>query len=78
MARGCVLTVRVRKLILSDDQLITRAINALFDELGPGEAGRFLALARTKPLDSVEWHRQWQAALDREHYFAEVFGSTDE
>lgn len=64
--------------LLPDEQLITRAINALFDELGPVEAGRFLALARTKPLDSVEWHRHWQATLDRERYFADVFGSTDE
>ena len=64
--------------LLPDEQLITRAINALFDELGPVEAGRFLALARTKPLDAVEWHRQWQATLDRESYFAEVLGAADE
>lgn len=64
--------------LLPDEQLITRAINALFDELGPVEAGRFLAIARTKPFDSVEWHRQWQATLERESYFAEVFGSSNE
>ena len=64
--------------VLPDEQLIARAINALFDELGPIEAGRFLALARTKPMDAVEWHRQWQATLKQETYFAEVFGPTND
>ncbi|MBP7961701.1 MAG: type II toxin-antitoxin system MqsA family antitoxin [Caldilineaceae bacterium] len=34
----------------------------------------------TNTLDSVEWHRRWQAGLDREQFFDEVFGpdSSDE
>ena len=62
--------------LLSDEQLIARAIRALFDELGPVEAGRFLSLTRTKTADSVEWHRQWQATLDRDTYLDDVFGSS--
>ncbi len=50
----------------------------LFDELGPIEAERFLALVPTKPMDAVEWHRQWQATLDQETYFAEVFGPAND
>lgn len=46
--------------------------------LGPSESEHCLALAHTKPMDSVEWHRQRQATLDRKSYFAEVLGAADE
>ena len=42
---------------LPDDILLRRAIDALFDALGPVEATRFLNLARLQPVNAVEQHR---------------------
>lgn len=65
-------------MLLPDEQLIARAMTALFNELGPVEAGRFLALAQVKPVDSVAWHRQWQETLEQKTYLDSVFGSAEE
>lgn len=59
---------------LPDDVLIRRAIDALFDALGPVEATRFLNLARVQPINAVEWHRQWQQGLDQKAFLDAVFG----
>jgi hypothetical protein len=59
---------------LSDDELIERAIKALIDALGPGEAIRFLTMPRPQRLDSVQQHRQWQDSLDPQQFFEQVFG----
>jgi hypothetical protein len=58
---------------LQEDEMIRRAIHALMDQLGPIEAARFLALPRQRRLDSVRRHRQWQASLDKDRFFARVF-----
>ena len=58
---------------LQEDEMIRRAIHALMDQLGPIETARFLALPRQRRLDSVRRHRQWQASLDFDHFFAQVF-----
>jgi hypothetical protein len=58
---------------LQEDEMIRRAIHALMDQLGPIETARFLALPRQRRLDSVRRHRQWQANLDKDHFFAQVF-----
>jgi hypothetical protein len=50
-----------------------RAIHALMDQLGPIETARFLALPRQRRLDSVKRHRQWQAGLDVERFFTQIF-----
>jgi hypothetical protein len=34
----------------------------------------FLTLPRRRRLDSVARHRRWQASLDRDRFFDEVFG----
>ena len=60
---------------LQEDEMIRRAIHALMDQLGPIETARFLALPRQRRLDSVRRHRQWQASLDKDHFFAHVFDS---
>jgi len=60
-------------ILMTEEQLITQAVNALIDKLGILEATRFLALKSEGKLDSVEWHRQWQAQLDKETFFDEVF-----
>ncbi|HEY4687744.1 MAG TPA: hypothetical protein VIK33_00405 [Anaerolineae bacterium] len=59
---------------LSEDELVQRALDALTKALGPIEAMRFLALPRARRIESVKRHRQWQAMLDRERFFDQVFG----
>ncbi len=56
-----------------EELLITEAINILVKELGPVEAGRFLSLQKNKRIESVERHRKWQSALDKEEFFDRVF-----
>ena len=59
---------------LSEDELVQRGLDALMKALGPIETMRFLALPRGPRLESVKRHRQWQAALDRQSFFDQVFG----
>lgn len=59
---------------IDEDELLNRAINALMEKLGPVETGRFLSLAPQKRMESVKRHRLWQSELDKERFFAEVFG----
>jgi len=56
-----------------EDQLITKAIDILLEELGPVEAGRFLSLRNKKRIESVTRHRKWQTTLNREEFFNRVF-----
>jgi hypothetical protein len=60
-------------ILMTEEQLITQAVNALIEKLGILEATRFLALKSEDKLDSVQWHQQWQAQLDKETFFDEVF-----
>lgn len=53
--------------------MIRRAIEALMERLGPIETVRFLALPRKRRLNSVRRHRKWQAGLDPETFFDQVF-----
>ncbi|MBN1889779.1 MAG: hypothetical protein JW850_17420 [Thermoflexales bacterium] len=59
---------------LQEGEMIRRAIDALMESLGPIEATRFLALPRSRRLDSVLRHREWQASLDQAKFFDLVFG----
>jgi len=56
-----------------EDQLISKAVDVLVKKLGPVEASRFLALPKKKRFESVKRHRQWQAQLQRDEFFARVF-----
>ena len=58
---------------LPEDQLIQQALEALMMRLGPVEATRFLALTRSERVESVERHRQWQAMLNRDEFFDQLF-----
>jgi hypothetical protein len=54
-------------------EVIERGINALYKELGPAEARRFIALTHNQVHeDSVIRHRKWQAKLNKEDFFAEM------
>lgn len=59
---------------LREEELIERALTALLEALGPVEATRFLTLPRARRLESVKRHRQWQARLNPEQFFEQVFG----
>ena len=59
--------------LMTEEQLISQAVEALIDKLGLLEATRFLALKSDDKYDSVKWHREWQASLDKEEFFDEVF-----
>ncbi len=49
---------------MTEEQLISQAVNALIDKLGILKTTRFLALQSEDKLDSVECHRKWQTQLD--------------
>jgi len=58
---------------LDQDELIERGLDVLFDELGPVDARRFIAIAHgTRGEDSVKRHRQWQAGLDKEAFVKRI------
>lgn len=58
---------------LDDEIIITKAINILFEELGPVETIRFLTLPKSKRIESVKRHREWQKTLNKDIFFDEVF-----
>ncbi|PKO21397.1 MAG: hypothetical protein CVU38_14960 [Chloroflexi bacterium HGW-Chloroflexi-1] len=59
---------------LPEETMVRRALEVLMTALGPVETARFLNLPRQRYPDYVEWHRQWQARLDPQQFFDEVFG----
>jgi hypothetical protein len=59
---------------LPEEQLIHQALQALMTALGPVETTRFLTLTREERLESVARHQQWQASLDQNAFYDEVFG----
>ena len=64
----------VREHTFQEDEMVRRAIAALMKSLGPIETARFLALPRPRRLNSVLRHRKWQAGLDKDRFFNQVFG----
>lgn len=59
--------------VMTEEQLVRQATDALIDKLGIMEATRFLAIKHQNRLESVERHRLWQAQLDMEEFFDAVF-----
>lgn len=65
-------TMKVIK-YMEENEIVRRGVSALYKELGPMEARRFLTIRR--PLqreDSVQRHRKWQASLDKDEFFKQV------
>jgi hypothetical protein len=58
---------------INEEQLISRAIDALISKLGPVETNRFLSLVKKKKVESVKRHHQWQAKLNKEQFFETIF-----
>ncbi|MBN1309179.1 MAG: hypothetical protein JXA18_14745 [Chitinispirillaceae bacterium] len=58
---------------LSQHELLEKGIDALYKELGPVEARRFMAFSRpARREDSVKRHRRWQASLDKELFMTRI------
>jgi len=58
---------------MDEEIVIKKAMKALFRELGPVEAIRFISMPKKKRLESIKRHREWQKLLDRARFFDEVF-----
>jgi hypothetical protein len=58
-----------------EDTLVKKAVEVLLRELGPVDTMRFVAMPRTKRLESVKRHREWQKTLKKDPFFDEVFTS---
>jgi hypothetical protein len=58
---------------LDKHEVIERGIDALYKELGPVEARRFISFTHPpRREDSVTRHRRWQAGLDRDKFLNEM------
>ena len=58
---------------MDEEKIITKAMNVLINELGPVEAIRFLTLPKSKRIESVKRHREWQKTLNKNIFFDKVF-----
>lgn len=58
---------------MEQSEVIERGVNALYKELGPAGAKRFIALTHpVKREESVARHRKWQAGLKKDDFFREM------
>lgn len=58
---------------ISEEQLVSSAIDTLIKKLGPVETNRFLSLKKNKRTESARRHQLWQKKLDKEAFFTAVF-----
>ena len=58
---------------VKEEKLISEAMNALIDKLGPVETNRFLSLLKTGRVESVKRHKLWQSKLKKEKFLNTVF-----
>jgi hypothetical protein len=58
---------------LDQNVLLEKGIDALYRELGPMEARRFIAMANpARREDSIKRHRRWQAGLNKDEFLARI------
>ena len=60
-------------MFLTEELLMTRAVETLINTLGPVETFRFLSMPRKKRIESVRRHHLWQAGLEKDTFFNKVF-----
>jgi len=61
---------------LGTDENIERGMNALYKNMGPVEARRFLLHVREMPReDSVNRHRRWQARLGKKAFVKRIMAA---
>ena len=61
-----------------DDDLMKKGIEILFRELGNVDAIRFLSIPRENRVESVKRHKDWQQSLNKDAFFDEVFGDSEQ
>ena len=59
--------------IIDDALLVEKVVSILFKEIGPVETGHFFSIPQKERNESVKRHRKWQASLNKEQFFGEVF-----
>jgi hypothetical protein len=64
--------------VYPEGKMIRRGLEALMAALGPVETVRFLTLPQRRRIESVRRHQQWQASLDQDWFFDQVFGTVKE
>ncbi|MBP7543864.1 MAG: hypothetical protein KA747_09680 [Ignavibacteriaceae bacterium] len=57
---------------IDENELYRKAMLLLYENLGPVEASRFLSVVKSKRMDSVKRHRQWQEGLDKDQFFKDI------
>lgn len=58
---------------LETSEMIDRGMGALYKELGPVEARRFIAAIHEMPYDdSVKRHHRWQTNLDEKDFVKRI------
>lgn len=62
--------------LMKEDQLVDKAVQILMREMGNVETSRFLALAQSQRIESLQRHQQWQQQLEKEPFFDQVFTET--
>ena len=62
---------------LDEEVMVKKAVKALFRELGPVEANRFISMPRKKRIESVRRHREWQKNLNKDAFFKGVFNFSE-
>ena len=58
---------------MSEEQLVSEAIDTLMNRLGAVETNRFLSLPREKRMESVKRHQLWQSRLEKDQFFGSIF-----
>ena len=58
---------------MDEETVIKKAMQVLIQELGPVEAIRFVTIPKSKRIESVKRHREWQKMLSKDIFFDEVF-----
>ncbi|HPS59418.1 MAG TPA: hypothetical protein PK514_15045 [Spirochaetota bacterium] len=60
---------------LNEEEILEKGIAILMKELGPVETARFLNIPRTKRIESVKRHREWQKTLKKEEFLNDIFNN---
>ncbi len=57
----------------NEEDILQKGIDVLMKELGPVETARFLNIQRSKRIESVKRHREWQKSLDKDEFLRDIF-----
>ncbi len=57
---------------MEKNKMVRRGIKALYRELGPVEAQRFISMTGSAKIDSVKKHREWQDTQEPEKLLKKV------